>query len=45
MFHKIASRWISVRVVTVIGGCVFIGFAIASLVIGFEDPATVVDSI
>ena len=36
----IASK-ISVRVVTIIGGCVFIGFAISSLVIGFEDPATV----
>jgi len=36
----IASK-ISVRVVTIIGGCVFIGFAISTLVIGFEDPATV----
>lgn len=39
------ARWISVRVVTVIGGIVFISFAIASLVIGFEDPASSIDSI
>jgi len=39
------ARWISVRVVTVIGGIVFISFAIASLVIGFEDPAASIDSI
>ena len=41
----LVARWISVRVVTVIGGIVFIAFAIASLVIGYEDPATTVDSL
>ena len=37
----LVGRWISVRVVTIIGGIVFIAFAIATLVIGFEDPSTV----
>lgn len=35
---SLISAWISVRAVTVIGGLVFIGFAIATLVIGLEDP-------
>ena len=35
----LVARWISVRVVMVIGGIVFISFAIASIVIGYEDPA------
>jgi putative Ca2+/H+ antiporter (TMEM165/GDT1 family) len=39
------ARWISVRVVTVIGGIVFISFAIASLIIGFEDPASAIDDL
>ena len=37
----LVGRWISVRIVTIIGGIVFIGFAIATLAIGFEDPSTV----
>ena len=41
----LVARWISVRVVTVIGGIVFIAFAIASLVIGFEDPTSTVNSV
>ena len=41
----LVARWISVRVVTVIGGIVFISFAIASLVIGYEDPAATVDTV
>jgi len=41
----LVARWISVRVVTVIGGIVFISFAIASLVIGYEDPASAIESI
>jgi putative Ca2+/H+ antiporter (TMEM165/GDT1 family) len=41
----LVARWISVRVVTVIGGIVFIGFAIAQLAIGYEDPASTIDSL
>jgi putative Ca2+/H+ antiporter (TMEM165/GDT1 family) len=37
----LVGRWISVKVVTIIGGIVFIGFAIGTLVIGFEDPTTI----
>ncbi len=34
------AKKISVRAITVIGGCVFVGFAIATIIFGFEDPIT-----
>ena len=36
----LVAKKISVRAITVIGGCVFIGFAIATIIFGFEDPIT-----
>ena len=34
----LVAKKISVRAITIIGGFVFVGFAVASLIMGFEDP-------